>query len=48
MPTCVTRHASTMSALLTSARTDRSPTVKDAAANPVAPPKGRLVSCGAL
>jgi hypothetical protein len=43
MPTRATRHASTMSALLTSARTDRSMTVKDAAANPVGPPKGRLV-----
>ena len=42
MPTCVTRHASTMSALLTSARIDRSPTVKDAD-NPVAPPSGRFV-----
>jgi hypothetical protein len=48
MPTCVTRHASTMSALLTSARPDRSMTVKDANANPVVPPNGRLVSCGAL
>jgi hypothetical protein len=47
MPTRVTRHASTMSARLTSARTDRSMTVKDATANPVVPPKGRLVSCGA-
>jgi hypothetical protein len=42
-PTRVTRHASTMSALLTSARPDRSMTVKDAAANPVGPPNGRLV-----
>jgi hypothetical protein len=43
MPTCVSRRASTMSAVLTSARPDRSPTVKDAVANPVGPPKGRLV-----
>jgi hypothetical protein len=42
-PTRATRHASTMSALLTSARTDRSMTVKDAAANPVGPPNRRLV-----
>ena len=48
MPTGVTRHASTMSALLTSARTDRSMTVKNANTNPVAPANGRLVSCGAL
>ena len=48
MPTRVTRHASTMSALLTSARTDRSMTVKNANANPVEPGDGRLVSCGAL
>ena len=48
MPTRVTRHASTMSALPTSARTDRSMTVKNANANPVVPPNGRLVSCGAL
>ena len=48
MPTRVTRHASTMSALLTSARTDRSMTVKNANTNPVVPPNGRLVSCGAL
>ena len=48
MPTRVTRHASTMSALLTSARTDRSMTVKNAHAKPVVPPNGRLVSCGAL
>ena len=34
MPTRVTRHASTMSALLTSARTDSSMTVNDANANP--------------
>jgi hypothetical protein len=34
MPACLTRHASTMSALLTSARTDSSMTVKDANANP--------------
>ncbi len=43
MPTRVTRHASTMSALLTSAWTDRAMTVKDAAANPVGPSNGRLV-----
>jgi hypothetical protein len=43
MPTRVTRHATGMSALLTSARTDRSMTVKDANANPVVPPNGRLV-----
>jgi hypothetical protein len=43
MPTRVTRHARTMSALLTSARPDRSMTVKDANANPVGPPYGRLV-----
>jgi hypothetical protein len=43
MPTRVTRHASTMWALLTPARTDRSMTVKDAAANPVGPPNRRLV-----
>jgi hypothetical protein len=43
MPTRATRHASTMSALLTPARTDRSMTVKDAAANPAGPPNGRLV-----
>ena len=48
MPTHVTRHASTMSALLTSARTDRPMTVKNANTNPVAPANGRLVSCGAL
>ena len=48
MPTPVTRHASTMSALLTSARTDRSMTVKNANANPVVPGDGRLVSCGVL
>ena len=48
MPTRVTRHASTMSALLTSARPDRSMTVKNANANPVEPGDGRLVSCGAL
>jgi len=47
MPTRVTRHASTMSVLLTSARPDRSMTVKNANANPVVPPNGRLVSCGA-
>jgi hypothetical protein len=43
MPTRVTRHASTMSALLTSARTDRSVTVKGAHATPVVPGNGRLV-----
>ncbi len=43
MPTRVTRHASTMSALLTSAWTDRSMTVKDANANPVVPTNGRFV-----
>ena len=48
MPAHVTRHASTMSALLTSARTDRSMIVKNANTNPVVPPNGRLVSCGAL
>jgi hypothetical protein len=47
MPTRVTRHASTMSALLTSVRPDRSMTVKNARANPVVPPNGRFVSCGA-
>jgi hypothetical protein len=39
----VTRHASTMSALLTSARTDGSMTVKNANANPVVPGNERLV-----
>ena len=48
MPTSATRHATGMSALLTSARTDRSMTVKNANANPVEPGDGRLVSCGAL
>ena len=48
MPTRVTRHASTMSALLTSARTDRSMTVTNANASPDVPPNGRLVSCAAL
>jgi hypothetical protein len=43
MPTPVTRHATTMSALLTSARTERSMTVKDANTNPVVPGNGRLV-----
>ena len=43
MPTRVTRHASTMSALRTCARTDRSMTVKNANANPVVAPNGRLV-----
>jgi hypothetical protein len=42
-PTRATRHASTMSALLTSARTDRSMTVKNAYANPVVAPNGRFV-----
>jgi hypothetical protein len=42
MPTHATRHASTMSALLTSSRTDRSPTVKGVA-NRVAPSNGRFV-----
>jgi hypothetical protein len=48
MPTRVTTHASTMSALLTSTRKYRSMTVKNANANPVVAPNGRLVSCGAL
>jgi hypothetical protein len=43
MPTRVTRHASTMSALLTWARPDRSMTVKTANARPVVPGNGRLV-----
>jgi hypothetical protein len=43
MPTRGTRHASTMAALRTSARPDRSMTVKNAAANPVVPGNGRLV-----
>jgi len=43
MPTRVTRHASTMSALLTSARTDRSMTVKNANANPNGPAIRRFV-----
>ena len=43
MPTRVTRHASTMSALRTSAWTDRSMTVNDASANPVGPSSGRFV-----
>jgi hypothetical protein len=43
MPTRVTRHASTMSGLLTSVRPDRSMTVKNANANPVVAPNGRLV-----
>jgi hypothetical protein len=43
MPTRVTGHASTMSALLTSARTDGSMTVKNANAIPVVPGNGRLV-----
>jgi hypothetical protein len=47
MPTRVTRHASTMSALLTSARTDRSATVNDANAKAVVPGNGGLVSCAA-
>jgi hypothetical protein len=45
MPTRVTRHASTMSALLASAGTDTSMTVKNANAIPVVPGNGRLVSC---
>ena len=47
MPTRVTRHAATMSVLLTSARTDRSMTVKNANANTDVRSNGRLVSCGA-
>jgi hypothetical protein len=47
MPTRVTRRAGTMSALLTSARTDKSLTVKDANTNSLVPGNGRLVSCGA-
>ena len=47
MPARVTRHAGTTSALRTSARTDRSVTVKDATTNSVVPSNGRLVSCGA-
>jgi hypothetical protein len=43
MPTRMTRHASTMSALLTSARPDRSMTVKNANANLVVAPNGRFV-----
>ena len=43
MSTRVTRHASTMSALRTSAWTDRSMTVNDASANPVGPSSGRFV-----
>lgn len=43
MPTHVTRHASTMSALLTSPRTDRSVTVENANTNPVLPGNGRLM-----
>ena len=43
MPTRVTRHASTMSAVLTSTRTDRSMTVKNPNTNPVVPGNGRLV-----
>ncbi|AGB26921.1 hypothetical protein Mycsm_06809 (plasmid) [Mycobacterium sp. JS623] len=43
MPTGVTRRASTMSALLMSARTDRSMTVKNANATPVVAANGRLV-----
>jgi hypothetical protein len=43
MRTRVPRRASTMSALLTSARSDRSMTVKDANANPVVAGKRRLV-----
>ena len=47
MPTRVTRHAATMSALPTSARPDRSMTVNDANANTDVRSNGRLVSCGA-
>jgi hypothetical protein len=43
MPTRATRHASTMSALLTPAMTDGSMTIEDAAASPVGPPNRRLV-----
>jgi hypothetical protein len=43
MPTRVTRHASTMSTLRTSARTNISMTVKNATANPVVPSNERLV-----
>jgi hypothetical protein len=43
MPTRVTRHAGTMSALLTSARSGRSMTVKDADAIRAVPGKRRLV-----
>jgi hypothetical protein len=43
MPTHVTRHASTMSVLLTSARPDSAVTVKDAHVKPVGPGNGRLV-----
>jgi hypothetical protein len=43
MPTRVTRHASAMSAVLTSAWTDRSMTVKNANTNPIGPSNGRLV-----
>jgi hypothetical protein len=43
MPTRVTRQSSTMSGLLTSARPDRSMTVKNANANLVVAPNGRFV-----
>jgi hypothetical protein len=43
MPTRATRHASTMSAPLTPAMTDRSMSVKDAATNPAGLPNRRLV-----
>jgi hypothetical protein len=43
MPTRVTRHASTMSVLLTSARRERSMTVTDPNASSVVPGNGRLV-----
>src|ERR1700731_3283681 len=46
MATRVTRHASTMSALLTSVGTGRLMTVKDANANPVVPSDGRSGGCG--
>jgi hypothetical protein len=43
IPTRVTLHASTMSALRTSAWADGSVTVKDATTNSVVPGNGRLV-----
>jgi len=43
MPTRVTGHAAVTSALLTSARPDRSMTVKNANANPNGPAIGRFV-----